>query len=119
LAVLLSLAAVGLCGCSGKGPRVLTPKFDRAAAVRACRSAPVEKLPPDAPAASLSEPLQVWFRNHQIPSSSVGLGQDEVDVSLPPGCHDVADAIRRRYGQHVHVRENVVILPTSGEGAKR
>src|SRR5437879_2789481 len=112
----LTLIATLTSACSTH-PRVIRPRveqFDRAAAERACRKAPVAQLPPDAPAVLLGPALQVWFQAHPIGSSAVGLGSDAVDVKLPPGCHDVAVAIRKKYGQNVRVSEDIVILPVSG-----
>src|SRR5205085_12139308 len=111
-AALLLALAVAVPGCSWGRARVATSKFDRAAAARACRSASLDTLPPDTAPVSLNQSLQAWFQQHSVPMSSVGLGRDEVEVGLPPGCHNVAGAIRRRYGQHVRVRENVIAAPS-------
>ena len=118
LTVAAALCAVSACSAGGSK----ATNFQAA-----CAKAALTALPPDAPPPLLRDQLDQWWTSQAFKPSIIGLGNQvpgdpstpaAVLIGLPPGCHNVAEALRRLYDGHVHVDENVVVRPV-GQGAKR
>ena len=90
------------------------------AGAAACQKAALQDLPPDAPPEQLLGPLRAWWGRQSITGSGIGFENQTagnaatptiVGLNLPSGCHQVADALRARYGAHIRVEENFAVTP--------